>query len=264
MASIAIENEASEVARQLFGSRRARADFTRQLLDTYDRSQDKDFLVIHNPGGWGSSSLDRCLDWEQSIVEGVKRTIDHMGYSSIMTQYFRTRDSLWAHFLDTREQIRFFFQGRYSQARVLAAELKFLNQHSGRLRIVMVGVSQGAGFSNTVLRSLGEGYDVYSIELGTMFIHVPRRVINDHTLAIDNNGIVPDPFVKCNLWAGITAYAAASVRWLKYQAIHKPKRFTRCVHMPGHDYNWDYPGVKPKIETFLKTRFDRKAEEKRS
>jgi hypothetical protein len=34
--------------------------------------------------------------------------------------------------------------------------------------------------------------------------------------------------------------------------------------MPGHDYNWDYPGVKPKIETFLKTRFDRKVEEKRS
>ena len=57
MASLALQNEAGEVAKQLFGSRKAaRVDFTRHLLDTYDRAQDKDFLVIHNPGGWGGLS----------------------------------------------------------------------------------------------------------------------------------------------------------------------------------------------------------------
>ena len=57
----------------------------------------------------------------------------------------------------------------------------------------MVGVSQGAGFSNAVMRQLGDGHRVYSIELGTMFVHVPRRLCNDHTLAIDSNGIVARP-----------------------------------------------------------------------
>jgi hypothetical protein len=264
MASLALQNEAGEVAKQLFGSRKAaRADFTRHLLEIYDRAQDKDFLVIHNPGGWGCSRLDRCLDWERSIVEGVENTIDHLGYSSIMTQYFRTRDTLWAHFMDTREQVRFFLQGRYSKAKILATELKFLAEHTDRLHIIMIGVSQGAGFSNAVMRQLGEEHAIYSIELGTMFIHVPRRISNDHTLAIDSNGILPDPFVHRDFWAGISAYAAAGVRWLKYQIIRKPKRFTRCVNMPGHDYSWEYPGVKLKIESFLNTRFGRNVEERK-
>jgi hypothetical protein len=261
MVDLTIQNEAGEVARQLFGNRKSATDFTRRLIETYDQAQDKDVLVIHNPGGWGSSSLDRCLDWERSIVEGVKITIDRLGYESILTQYFRTRDSFWAHFMDTREQVRFFMRGRYSQARVLATELKFLGSHSDRLRIVMVGVSQGAGFSNAVMRQLGEDKHVYSIELGTMFIHVPRRVANDHTLAIDNNGISPDPFVKRDLWAGASAYGAAMVRYVKYRMMGKPRRFTRCVNMPGHDYSWDYPVVKTKIESFLKNRFGRKVEE---
>jgi hypothetical protein len=264
MASLALQFEAGEVAKQLFKTRKAaRADFARQLLDIYDQVQDKDFLVIHNPGGWGCSSLDRCLDWERSIVEGVKDTIEQLGYSSMMTQYFRTRDSFWSHFMDTREQVRFFLQGRYSKAKVLATELKFLAEHANRLHIIMIGVSQGAGFSNAVMRQLGEGHAIYSIELGTMFVHVPRRISNGHTLAIDSNGILPDPFVRRDFWAGISAYFAAGVRWLKYQIIRKPKRFTRCVNMPGHDYNWEYPGVKLKIQSFLNTRFGRKVEDKK-
>ncbi len=261
MIDLAIQNEAGEIAWQLFGNRKsARNDFVRRLLETYIQIQDKDFLVIHNPGGWGCSTLDRCLDWEKSIVEGVKTTIERLGYSSILTQYFRSRDSLWAHILDTREQIRFFFQGQYSKARILSAELKFLSRHARRLHIVMVGVSQGAGFSNAVMRQLGEEEPVYSIELGTMFVHVPRRVANGHTLAIDNNGIVPDPFVKRDIRAGVSAYTAAVIRYFTYRLAGKPRRFTRCVNMPGHDYSWDYPDVKLKIETFLENKFGREGE----
>jgi len=263
MIGVAVQDEAGRVATELFGRRSgARAEFMRCLLDTYEKAQDKDFLVIHNPGGWGSSRLDRCLDWERSIVEGVKTTIDRLGYSSALTQYFRTGDSLLAHFLDAKEQVRIFLNGKYSKAVVLAEQLKFITRHIDRVNVVMVGVSQGAGFSNAVMRQLGEGHRVYSIELGMMFIQVPRRMINDHTLAIDGNGVAPDPIVRRDLLAGARAYTLAPVRWLTYQIIRKPRRFTRCVDMPGHDYSWEYPGVRQNIESFLRARFEKDLRER--
>jgi hypothetical protein len=262
MTGLAVRNDAAEVAGRLFGNRVAERDrFIQHLLESYEKAEGNDFLVIHNPGGWGSSRLERCLDWERSIVEGVKTTIDRMGYSSALTQYFRTRDSLLAHFLDTKEQASIFLRGRYSHARFLAAEIKFITTHVNQIRIVMVGVSQGAGFSNAVMRQLDQGDRTYSIELGMMFIQVPRRVCTDHTLAVDGNGLVPDPIVHRDLWAGTRAYALAPFRWLKYQMIGQPRRFTRCVVMPGHDYSWEYPGVRKKIEDFLRSRFGKDQQE---
>jgi hypothetical protein len=262
MVGLAVRNEAFEVARQLYGNRsRARGEFTQRLLDIYEQAEGKDFLVIHNPGGWGCSRFDRCLDWERSIIEGVKTTIDKLGYSSAITQYFRARDSLWAHFMDTREQARIMVNGKYSRARIMAAELGFLTSHLDRVKVIMVGVSQGAGFSNAVMRQLEGRERVYSIELGMVFRHVPRRLCNDHTLAIDGNGVYRDPIVHRDLWAGAKAYAVAPLLWLRYQLVRKPRRFTRCVVMPGHDYSWEYPGVRRKIEDFLGSKFGKAREE---
>jgi hypothetical protein len=253
----ALQNEASEVARQLYGARSsARARFTKRLLDLCRQVQDKDVLVIHNPGGWGSSRLDHCLEWERSIVEGVKSTVERLGYSPFITQYFRSGDSLWAHLGDSKDQVTAFLQGRYSQAKVLAAELKLIDRHLDGLKVVMVGVSQGAGFTNAVMRQLEDDEHVYSIELGTLFVHMRHRRITDHTLAIDGNGELPDPIVHRNLWLGTRIYATAPLRWLKYRMTRKPRSFTRCIDLPGHDYSWDYPGVKQKIETFIQTMFD--------
>jgi hypothetical protein len=257
---ITLLNEASEVARELYGPRSgARTRFTRRLLDLCKQIQDKDVLVIHNPGGWGSSRLDRCLEWERSIVEGVKSTVEGLGYSPFITQYFRSGDSLWAHLRDSKDQVTAFFQGHYSQAKILAAELKLIDRHLDDLTVIMVGVSQGAGFTNAVMRQLEDDNDVYSIELGTLFLHMRHRRLTNHTLAIDGNGELPDPIVHRNLWLGARVYATAPLRWLKYRLMRKPRSFTRCIDLPGHDYNWDYPGVKKKIEGFLETMFDSKS-----
>lgn len=265
MVGLVIRNEAFDVARELYGRRtQACGEFTQRLLDIYEQAEGKDFLVIHNPGGWGCSRFDRCLEWERSIVEGVKTTIDRLGYSSAMTQYFRAGDSFWAHFMDIREQARIMVNGRYSKARILAAELCFITRHLDRVKIVMVGVSQGAGFSNAVMRQLGSREPIYSIELGMVFAQVPRRLSNDHTLAIDGNGVYRDPIVQRDLWAGAKAYAIAPLLWLRYQIARQPRRFTRCVVMPGHDYSWEYPGVREKIEDFLNSKFGNNLEERSS
>jgi hypothetical protein len=254
-----LRNEASAVARQLFGPRvHARNRFSRRLIEICIQADGKDVLLVHNPGGWGCSPLDHCLEWERSVVEGVRATVERLGYSPLVTQYFRSGQGVWSHVRDIKEQVRIALGGRYSKANLLAAELKFLTRHLDDLRVVMVGVSQGAGFSNAVMRQLGEGHRIYSIELGTPFVHVPRRVVTRQVLAIDSNGEAPDPVVHRDLWIGTRVYTTAPLRWLTYRLIRKPKQFTRCIDLPGHDYNWQYPGVRSKIEGFLEASFGTK------
>src|SRR3989337_607376 len=104
-----LNEEANKLAERLFGDdAEKRAAFTIRLLDICSRAQDKDFLLIHNPGGWGSTRLEDLLQWERSIVEGVSAVMEKLGYTSCLLQYFRT-DSGWRAVVeDVREQTHFF------------------------------------------------------------------------------------------------------------------------------------------------------------
>ncbi|MFC2051564.1 hypothetical protein ACFLT4_02410 [Chloroflexota bacterium] len=256
---LTLQEEAGKLAQQLFGSvLKSCANFTNELLDICTRAQGKDLLVIHNPGGFGSTPLEHLLEWERSIVEGVSATIELLGCNWLLTQYFRTGDSWWAHVRDMKEQVYFFFKGESSKAKVMAAELKFIVQHVKNLKILLLGASQGAAFNNTVMQQLGELHQVYSIELGIFFPHMPRRVITGRTLAIDSNGIMPDPMAHRNLKAGFKAYITAPHRWIKYRMQGKPEKFTYCINAPGHNYNWEYPEVQQQIKDFLNTNFGTK------
>jgi len=251
-----LQTEARRVAEDLYGKRNGTsAHFTERLIGMVEEAGNKDFLVIHNPGGWGCSPLEQCLDWERSIVEGVTNTVQQLGYSATVMQHLRSGNSWWSHLRDLREQARFLTRGRSTRAKVLATEVNFVTRCTDKLQVIMVGVSQGAAFSNAVMRQLGEAKRVYSIELGIVFAHVPRRVVTDHICAIDSNGICPDPMVRRDLLAGIRSYGAAPIIWLKCQLQRRPQRFTRCIHMPGHEYNWKYPAVRQRIEDFLSTAF---------
>ena len=85
-----------------------------------------------------------------------------------------------------------------------------------------------------------------------------RRVITDRTLAIDSNGVMPDPMSHRNLWAGFKAYITAPYRWIKYRLQGKPQKFTYCINAPGHDYSWQYPEVRQRITDFLTDTFGAK------
>lgn len=258
--SLALEEKASHLAQQLFGSDAKKcASVTNRLRDICTRAEGKDFLLIHNPGGWGCSPLEHCLQWERSIVEGISTTLEQSGYSWLLTQYFRSGNSWWAHLRDMKEQVRFFFKGKSSKAGIMAAELEFIAQHINNLKVILIGVSQGAAFSNAVMRQPGELHQVYSIELGLFFPHMSRRVVTERTLAIDSNGLMPDPMAHRNLKAGFKAYITAPFRWIKYRLRGKPEKFTYCINAPGHDYNWQYPEVQRQIIDFLNLNFGTKS-----
>lgn len=257
---LALEKEVSQLAQQLFSDDlKKRARFANRLLDICNGAQGKDFLLIHNPGGWGSTPLEDCLEWERSVVEGISATIERLGYSQLLIQYLRSGSSWWAHMRDIREEAGFFLKGESFKVRIMATELKFITEHINNLKVILIGASQGAAFSNAVMRQLGEFPQIYSIELGLFFPHMSRRVITERTLAMDSNGVMPDPMSRRNLRAGFKALITAPSRWIKCRLEGKPRKFSYCINTPGHDYSWEYPGVQRQIEAFLNLNFGTKS-----
>jgi hypothetical protein len=252
-----LKKKAEELARQLLGDdSRKRASFTQRLLDLYNSAQKKDFLLLHNPGGWGNTPMARIQHWERSIVEGIAETIERLGYSVVLRQYFRTGKDWRETMSDIREQARFFA----TKAKIMAAELRFITQYSNTLKIIMIGVSQGAAFSNAVLQH-SHGLDrIHSVELGLPFPYKSRRVITANTLAIDSNGLMPDALMEWDIPTILKAFSGAPFRWIKYQLQRKPRKFTYCINVPGHEYNWEYPEVQRQIIDFLKLNFDTKSD----
>lgn len=252
-----IEAEAHQLAKKLFGNNSSKsAVFADRLMDMYNKGKKSSFLLIHNPGGWGSTPIENLLQWERSIVEGVEKTINKLGYSGMLIQYFRSATGYKAVMNDIKEQTRFFA----NKARIMAAEMMFITEHLANLKIVMIGVSQGAAFSNAVLQAMNGNERIYSIELGTPFFYKSKRVLTDRTLTLNSNGLMPDSLMEWNVPVILKTYLGAPFRWAKYKIQGKNVKFTYCINVPGHDYNWDYPEVQRQIEEFLQDKFGRKSD----
>jgi hypothetical protein len=244
--------EVKGLAQDLFkNNKRKIVVLEQRLVSTYVKTKGYNALIVHSPGGWGCSSIENLIDWERSVVDGVQQAIKQMGYHGTLVQYYRTRNNWWSHLLHIPEQPRYSFTGKIFQAEVMAAEIKFLATRLKNLNIILLGVSQGAAFNNTVMKYLVTESNVCSIELGTFFAQLPRRVITGRTLALDGNGLVLDPVVHRNLRAAARAYLFAPFSWLKYKLAGKPVKFTYCINVPGHDYNWKYPEVNGQVVRFL-------------
>jgi hypothetical protein len=246
-----IMESANRLALKLFPHDRKKHEmFSIDIQELYSSARNKDILVIHSPGGWGNTRWDGLLDWEKSIVTGVTAVIDKLGYSWIMKQYFRSGDALWGGKSVYREAQVFLFGVSY-RAQVFAEELKFITVNLPKLRIVLVGASQGAAFNNMVMMKLGNVERVYSIELGTFFPHMSRRQLTNRNLAIDSNGLMRDPMCRRDLWTGTKSYFGAFVHWFRHKMQGHKIKFTNCINTPGHEYSWEYPEVQRRITEFL-------------
>ncbi len=249
-----LREEAYSLAQQLFDNAEAACKFAEQLLDICARAKDKDFLIVHNPGGWGNSQFDQCLEWERSIVAGIKGVIEEMGYSVLLTQYFRSGKGWREQLRDLREQFRFFAP----KAKIMAAWLRFIMDHVKTINVLLVGVSQGAAFGSAVMRQLGGHYPVYSIEMGFPFQYKSWRVITERTVPVDSNGIRPDVLVQGNLIIGAKILLAAPFKWIGYRLKGKQMPLALCINAPGHEYDWRNPRIQRPIRDFLEANFGTK------
>jgi pimeloyl-ACP methyl ester carboxylesterase len=253
-----LSEDAYRLACQIYKSERQAGEFAGQLSDVCAGIEGKDFLIVHNPGGWGHARTDRCLEWEKSIVNGVIAVIEKMEYSLFATQYFRSREEWRGEIADLKEQLRFF----PNKAGIMAAWLRFIISHVDDIKIVLVGVSQGAGFGNAVMQRLGDSYPVYSIELGFPFIYSSRRRNNERILAIDGNGVEPDKLVQGTALDAAGIFMVAPFKWLVHHLKGDNVLFSHCVNTPGHEYDWSNPEVEGRITDFLESNFARRKQDK--
>lgn len=254
-----INEKALALAKQLYPGRvRQQRQVTDWLTPLYEKVKGLDLLVIHSPGGWGSAGLKDLIDWELSIVEGVESSLTRAGVKWSIVQYPRTQDNIWDHLKHLPEQLWFGLTGKMKQARVVAAGLEFIREHSENLRILLLGASQGAAFDNAVIKYLVNRDRIFSIELGIFFAHLPRRKLTENTLAIDSNGMVPDPVVHWNFAKAFRAYVTAPFRWIRYKMAGEPVKFTYCINVPGHEYRWEYLSIQNQITNFIETNLVKK------
>jgi len=243
----AVIDDATELAVQLFGDYpHEYDDFVNQLLALYSEAEGKDFVVVFNPGGWGWSLVEASPGWS-SIVNGIKSELESSGYTSLMLNYQRAADSFLGH-LDEAGEMMTSYQ---SKARDLAYRAEFLTTHVPDLKVILAGESNGAIITDSAMNLLADNPQIYSIQTGPPFWHQTTTL--ERTLVLTDNGIVPDSFSR----GDIPAMISSSIRALF--GISQPEdesgEILYYVRAPGHDYQWQYPGVCTQITAFLRQNF---------
>ncbi len=241
-----VVEDASRLARELLGTSGDKYhQFIRQLLVNYMEAKDKDFVVVFNPGGWGWNFPDGSTGW-RSILDGIQAELDSLGYQAVVLNYRRTSDTVWGVIKEFIEAA-----ARYpSKARELACRVEFLTSHCPGLKVIVAGESNGTVVSDGAMRILRDNPQVYSIQTGPPFWH--RTVVQERTLVLDSNGIVPDSFsrgdVATMLWASLKSLLGRS-------SGEEPGTILKYIRAPGHDYSWRYPYVYARISRFLRENF---------
>jgi len=70
---------------------------------------------------------------------------------------------------------------------------------------------------------------------------------------------MPDAMMEWNIGTMLKAFLAAPFRWIKYRLEGKPTKFSLCINVPGHEYNWEHPEVRQQIEDFLQSNLSPKS-----
>jgi len=243
-----VTEDATAMAMELYGDYQDKYDeFANQLLTAYVEAKDSDFVVIFNPGGWGTKILDSSPGWSE-IGQGIETELDKLGYSSLMLDYRRTARSMRG----LNKELVELFSVYPSKAENLARRVEFLTRNVPDLKIIVAGESNGTVISDTVMAILRNNPRVYSIQTGPPFWH--RQMTLERTLVLDTNGKVPDAFSQGNIPAMLITSLKALVG-MPLTEDEEAGRIFYFVRAPGHDYNWQYPGVNLKIADFLEDNF---------
>ena len=234
-------DEADELAAELFSSNQQKCqEFTSQLLGMYLAAKDKDVVIINNSGGWGWSSI---LDFTYGLdfIVGVDAKLTEMGYSTLWLDFYRTAKTLNGCLSELM-----LAPGLYpSKARDLASRVDFLTRNIPGIRIILTGESNGCTICDGVVHILKDNPQVYSIQLGPPFWN--NSASSERSLILRSNGIIPDSFSQGNIFTIVRANLEA----LFGISQEHPGHILLYIGAPGHDYQWQHPGVGPQVIDFL-------------
>jgi hypothetical protein len=240
-----IVDDANRLATELFGdAEEKRQDFIGQLQATYLAAKDKDIVIIFNSGGWGWTPIEDS-PYGLGIVSGISSELASLGYEALFLDHLRTHGG-WQVIINESVEIA----TRYpSKAKDLAARVKFLTSHIPDLKVIITGESEGSLICASVMSILGDDPQLYSIQLGPPFWD--NSTISDRSLVLRSNGEVPDAFSQGDIFAVIRANLEAMFGISQEYA----GKILLYIGAPGHDYRWEYPGVRSQITNFLHESF---------
>lgn len=242
-----IREQAYNLATMLFEEPARQEEFAKELSEMYWEAKDKDVLLVYNTGGFGGTSLIVDPQW-QSILDGIQSWLANSGYTSMIVEHKRGEHELsgWI------GELKGLLSSYPARAPELAAKIAFLTKYDHDLRIIITGRSNGAVFSNEVMKLLEFDTRVCSVQAGRLFWYdepAPGR-----SLVMDNNGVTPDAKARGDLWAIVRANLG------RIPTTSEPeggsmKIINWYIKIPGHEYNWDYPEIRAQIEAFLQENF---------
>ncbi len=242
--------QAYDLATKLSGSEPTKCkDFMDKLLGTYSQSADKDFIIVYNSGGYGNHPIGHDDQWGP-VVEKIESILEELGYACSLIEYKRTESG---NLPDKIEEIKDIFNSYHSKAKRLASEVEFLTQNLPEVRVIITGLSQGAGYANEVMKLLETNLQVYSIEGGLPFFH--EGLSSERVLNLNEKGTIPDALNQGNVWALTKAYLSAPFKWVAFRLQGNPRSLSMCWEPPGHIYHWENPEVRSQIIAFLENNF---------
>jgi hypothetical protein len=242
-----VVEDATAMAKELVGDYKGKYnEFVNQLLALYVEAEDKDVVVVFNPGGWGSTHPRGTNGWV-SIGDGIRTEMKILGYNTLFINYQRTEGNLRGAIDEFVELLSIY----PTKADKLAKRVEFLTKHLPNLNVIVAGDSNGTIISDSVMNELRDNQRVYSIQTGPPFWH--RPTVGERTLVVDNNGIMPDALAKGD--AGAILLASAKALLGLTPRDDPPGDIMNSLRAPGHDYSWQYPSVYYQITNFLEKNF---------
>ena len=211
-------------------------------------SDDKKILVVFDSGGWGNTPVEKANDFG-SVINGVKKTLNDMGYSVVVVSYNRTKNGFLGK-LNGLEEIIDSFKFQSNQ---LADQIEHFLKNRPKSDVVMIGLCTGGGFVNETMRKISYKFKsrVYAIEAGVPFWIDSTQSRN--IIKLDNNG--RDSLATGQLGVLTLSLLKAPERWFLAKIKGENISLPYTINAPGHKYSWKSPEVGPKIVSFLETKF---------
>lgn len=209
------------------------------------RTLKTDIIIFFNPGGWGNISFKK-ESYANSLLQGIQKILSELQYKILVVDYPRTKAGISGKIKGLKE----IFLAFPSESKKLANLIEAITTRFKNLRIILIGYSSGGAFINEVMKKTKEGEGVYGILAGTPFFY--KKLITENLLYLDNGG--KDALAKGNFQKLLFIVILGFLKLIFLFKLIRLK-ISEAFHFKEHEYFWENPEIKSKVENFLKNNF---------
>lgn len=205
-----------------------------------------DIVIILSYGGWGTPSEEQN-SLIIPVAEGTHAYLQAQGYETEVIPYKRLHPNIFGKFTELKE-----ITSNYrEQSVMLASQIENYREQNPDTKIILLGLSNGAGFMQKTFEKLPPAHreESVAIELGRPFW--AKAEYTDRVLLLDNKG--RDPLATGDVPDILKSAGKAPMRFFRL-ALSKEEDVTmnKLFRVEGHDY--PYEEVMPVIRDFLDER----------